>query len=448
MKTFYGISWGLIFLAGCSGSTPTKEAESVSGSSGPIVAVGKTTPLSQDVADLVTAASTAETESRFAEAASMRREIRQQLAAQYGPVHWLVANCDLAIAADDRLAKLSPDELALVAELRELEQQSVRLTQSGTTRRALACINKARPIAARVFGTDAVLPLRLQIMAGQMSQQLGQWELAKQEFEQAAAQAQKMFSMPHPDLENALYQCGLVERQLGALDRSIDLLIKAQKMSEQLGGRDATFAARTHELAVTLHRAGKQDDALRELAVAERIRRTELGDQHPLVAESLVNQAVVLMDQKKWPAAREKLLAAETICAASSSAEKLRQDVRLHLATIGVVQQDFAEAARQLQTALKAIEAQSGRWSPQYAHVAYRLAMSLSFQSDFQQAEPLFRHALSVQRNLLGPSHDQTHKTLQALAKLLERTERVAEAKSLLLEFAYTVSEGSGEASQ
>ena len=448
MKTFYRISWGIVLLAGCSGYSSTNEAENGAVTSGPIIAMGKSAPLSQEVSDLVTAASKAETESRFAEAASLRREIQQKLAAQYGPEHWLVANCDLAIAADERLAKLGPEELALVSELRELEQQAARFTQSGSVRRALDCVNRARPIADRVFGSSAALPLRLQIMAGQMSQQLGRWEAAKQEYEQAAALAQQMFSMPHPDLENALYQCGLVERQLGALDRSVELLSKAQKLCEQLAGRDATFAARTHELAVTLHRVGKLDDALRELAVAERIRRTELGEQHPLVAESLVNQAVVLMDQKKWPAARDKLLAAETICAASPSAENLRQDVRLHLATIDVVQNDFASAALQLQTALDAIEAQSGRWSPQYAHVAYRLAMSLSFQSDFQQAEPLFRHALSVQRNLLGPSHDQTHKTLQALAKLLERTERVAEAKSLLLEFAYTVSQGSGEASQ
>jgi tetratricopeptide (TPR) repeat protein len=354
----------------------------------------------------------------------------------------------LAIASDERMAELVDSDKADLRKLSDLQQQAAGYAKRGATRQALECIGQARTIAERLFGPLAILPLRLQLASGQSNEQLGRWDEAKQDFAQVAERARKMFASPHPDLEAALFHGGIIERQLGNLDRAIELLTQSKEMTEKLYGRHAAFAARSNDLAVALHRGGRNEEALRELALAEDLRRSQLGGQHPLVAECLLNQGAVLIDQQNWKAARDKLQAAENICDANSGAVALGHEVRQQLATLDVIEKDFASAARRLTKALETEAKQSNRYSPQYASLAYRLALSLAFQRDFKQAEPLLRHALSVQRNLLGPSHDQTQKTLQALAQLLERTERAAEAKTLREQNSYTVAQDPGETSQ
>lgn len=446
MKLLFAASITLLLLAGCGG--PNSEKGSTSAAADNAARPSSAAPIDSRTAEWLRSASQAELEFRFADAATIWRKIRDAVIAEQGTGHWQVANCDQAIATAERLATIGPEQRADLERLRALEQAATRNSQSGAYRRALENVQQAQPLAKKAFGDTATIPLRLHFMAGQLAVQLSEWELAKSELELAHNMATDLFAPPHPDLENANYQLGLVERQLGGIDRSVELLLRAQQMTESLVGRDATYAARSRELGVSLHRAGRLDEALAQFTIAEQVAQSLLGPQHTLVAESLLNQAVVLIDLKRWDEAQAKLTSAEAIVQATAPAASLLQDIWRHQATISVVRQDFAAAAQQLERALQSIEEKSGRLNSDYAHVAYRLAMCLSFQRKFEPAEPLFRHALEVQGNVLGRGHDQTRKTLQALATLLQRTERPAEAQSLLKQYSYTGSDSTSETSQ
>jgi hypothetical protein len=424
-----GYAWGicLALLAGCGDRSPDAGLATAPAPSSQVADAGAP----EHLADLVRAAGEAEFAKDFVEAARIRREIREVLVAEHGAGHWIVANCELAIAGDERLASLDEKSRLVLAQLRELERQTGGFMQAGALRRAQQCIDQAKPLAANVFGGQSPLALRLHLMAGNVAQQLWQWEAAGREFEQAAQLAAELFPMPHPDRENALYQRGMVERQLGNFGRSSELIAEARQLNELLTGRKAAFAQRTYELGVSRHREGKLDEALRELMLAQQIRSREFGPSHPLVAECLVAQAVVLIDQQQPSEARNQLAAAMSICESKPHAADLMQEARLQFATACTLEQDFAAAATQLQAALETSERRAGRWSPQYAQLAYRLGMSWAFQANYAKAEPLFRHALSVQNSLLGKEHEQTKKTEHALAELLRQARREEAGETL-----------------
>jgi tetratricopeptide (TPR) repeat protein len=426
----------LAVLCGCGfqGTEEPKPAKAPEASATP----SQGSVLGRSAMELLSAAAAAEKESRFDDAAQLRRQLRALLAEEHGANHWLVVNCDLAIDGDERLARLDADGRAAMQRFKVLEQQTAQFVRQGSLSGALESIRQAQPIATQIFGPRGGLTLRLHLTAGQLAADLGRWEDARKDFEAALQIASQIFPSPHPDWELAYSQCGIANRECGRTDEAIEQLLEARGMAEQIGGRDASWAMRTHELGVTLHRAGRREDALQELQLAEQIRRSLLGDQHPIIAESLVSQAAVLMELGNWSAASDLLLAAEPITAAQSSSTSLWTDVQLHLATICSSQRDFAAAAEYLEKALEALDRKSGRWSLGYAHVGYRLGMCRGFLRQFDAAEPLFRHALDVQRNLLGIDHEQTRKTLRALSELLARTGREGEADAVLGEHTYT----------
>ena len=65
------------------------------------------------------------------------------------------------------------------------------------------------------------------------------------------------------------------------------------------------------------------------------------------------------------------------------------------------------------------------------AQTLFRLATVQSYQGKYDTAEPLFQQALKMQQGLLGDSHSETKRTVEAYAMLLSRTGRQAKADEL-----------------
>lgn len=437
MRIEYSVGLWLLVSLGCSRPSADSSVQSAIEISTGTTAADRAS-LGAEIGERVRAARAAESESRFVDAVALWKELRAQLADHHGVESWRVANCDRAILDDERLCQLGPNEQTTLDQLRNLERRTAKHVQNGSLRDAQACIRQARPLALQLLGESNAVSLRLQMMAGEIAAQMEDWEAALQELEQASVLARQLWLAPHPDLEYIEYQLGISARQAGQLDRSIQHLDQALHMTESLDGRRAAFAARANELGVSLHRAARFDEAMSQFQTSEQIRRAALGDENPLVAESLLNQAIVLSDQKQWEAAGAKLAAAEKVRAVNPLPPHLQEEIWLRRATISATQRDFSGAADDLQLALDSIERRMGRFNSRYAHVAYRLAMCDSFQSKFDSAEPLFRHALSVQSSMLGSGDAETRKTANALAALLQRTDRPAEAQALLRQTAYT----------
>jgi tetratricopeptide (TPR) repeat protein len=401
-----------------------------------------------DEAELWKQANTAESENRFSDAAAIWRQIRESLARRLGEQHWQVANCDMAIQADERLAALTADERILLDALRKIEAQVAQLSQAGAYRRALVTLNQAHPLAARLFGEKSLIPVRLRLMASQLAQQIKEWPVAQSELEVALGLAERLIAPPHPDLETICFQLGMVAREQDDLEQSIEWLQRSRDMSDALNASAEIRAERANELGVSLHRASQTLDAIREFSAAEKLWRGTNENPPFRLAECLVNQAVALMAVQQWSNAEAKLIEAESLLANESREVRTRQDIWLHQATVHVTRQEFPQAVERLRLALDAEERTTGKLQPHYAHIAYRLGMCLAFQRDFENAEPHLRHALEVQGNLLGQSHADTLRTAKALAMLLERTERSVEAQELNKRFAYTSGDATPPPSQ
>lgn len=188
-----------------------------------------------------------------------------------------------------------------------------------------------------------------------------------------------------------------------------------------LGPEHPDMAWSLNNLALLLRRQSDYAAAhsLYERALA--IREKVLGAEHPDTATSLDNLAELLRAQGDYEAARplyeralavrEKMLGAEH----PSTARSLN-----NLAELLRTQGDY-EAARPLcERALAIREKTLGAKHPSTASSLNNLAMLHYAQSDYRAARPLLERALAISEKVLGPEHPDTAHSLNNLAMLLE----------------------------
>ncbi len=377
-----------------------------------------------------------ESAGRYSEAIAQWEQIRGELLQGLPPDHWQVVNCDWAIRMDQRLSQLTPDEQNRFARLQELDQTALRQALVGAARNALDQVREAREIAEQLFGPDSILPVNIRFKAARLAVQIDEWDYAAQEFQAGIDTALRLWPAVHPELELAYADLAAVEMQRANEAAAVELLAKAHQTALGLYGSDhLQTARRANDLGVALHRAGQSQAALDMLAAAERARRN-LQSSPTLIAECELNAAAVLIDLQRWDEARGKL---QSICDADQReplAAAVITEARSNRATLYTLEKNFAAAAEELQQIQTSIRQTLGDLNPRYAEFSYRLGMNLGFQGKFAEAEKELQHALSVQTNLLGKDSPPTRKSAQALAAVLERLGRSADASDLATQYA------------
>lgn len=101
----------------------------------------------------------------------------------------------------------------------------------------------------------------------------------------------------------------------------------------------------------------------------------------------------------------------------------------------------YHDARRVLQTALDSATDESSDGEPHRLSIALNLAQAQQELGSYVRAESLYRAVLDERRRLLGPQHNLVGRALNALAKLLHQTGRIAEAEQLARE-ALTIDRG------
>ncbi len=400
----------------------------------------------KDLASLIKTAHDAETGSQFAEAASQWQRIRQKLVSVHDEHHWQVVNCDMAMTTDQTLAAMTAQDLQRYSELLKLDQQAERQAMTGALRNALGLVKQAKPLARQLFGPLGSVPLSLQLKAAQLALRLNDLDAAFDELQDYVDKAHQVYTASHPDLESALFDLGSIEHRRGHNGRAVVYLDESLRMAKQLyGQRDLAVARRANDLGVALHAEGRFDESLAALAEAESIRRGLAGENLSLVAECVLNQAAVYIDQQDWQTARQKYEAILQMNDKAEIASAIVQEARSRLASIFTVQKDFSHAAELLQQVLDSIDASSGDLNPEYAAYAYRLGMNLGFQKKFTEAESVLRHALTVQTNLIGGASPEARKSATALIAVLQRLDRADEANQIAQQFSISLAQESGE---
>jgi CHAT domain-containing protein len=144
-----------------------------------------------------------------------------------------------------------------------------------------------------------------------------------------------------------------------------------------------------------------------------------LGSEHPSVAESLNNLAVIYYNKSDYARAeqlhqralniREKALGSEHPSVASSLN---------NLANIYYDKGDYAKAEQFYQRALNISEKALGSEHPDVAIYLASLANLCAEKGDYANAEPLIQRALAIREKTLGPEHPEFVESLYQLAIL------------------------------
>ena len=208
----------------------------------------------------------------------------------------------------------------------------------------------------------------------------------------------------HPSYAQATAALGRVFRERGDYDQAVKLLDEAVHLYSASRSAEADLAATMTALANTHFYAGRLDvsEALNR-QVLEMDRRT-YGDQHPNVADDLIN-----------------------------------------LGAIHSTRADHAEAERHYREALGIIQPWYGNDHPETASARTIVAQALLQQEHYEEATALLRQALATQERIYGPVHPRVAFALNELGLIGLRRNELDEAEARLtraLEVYSTVYEG------
>ena len=181
-----------------------------------------------------------------------------------------------------------------------------------------------------------------------------------------------------------------------------------------------------------LFREGKYDRAIplaeRALAIWEKA----LGPEHPDVATSLNNLA--LLYKAKGDYARAEPLYQRALAIREKALGPEHPDVAESLNNLAVLYNakgDYARAEPLYQRALAIREKALGPEHPDVANSLNNLAALYEEKRDYARAEPLFQRALAIREKALGPDHPDVATSLSNLALLYEARGEVAKAIGL-----------------
>jgi tetratricopeptide (TPR) repeat protein len=157
-----------------------------------------------------------------------------------------------------------------------------------------------------------------------------------------------------------------------------------------------------------------------------------LGSEHPSLALSLNNLALLLRAQGKY--AEAEPLYRRALAIREKALDPEHPDVAASLSNLAMLlhsQGRYAEAEPLHRRALAIRERLLGPEHPDVAESLNNLAWLLHYKGKYAEAEPLYRRALVTVEKALGPEHPRVAKVLDEYAKLCEQTGRADEAAKM-----------------
>ena len=206
-----------------------------------------------------------------------------------------------------------------------------------------------------------------------------------------------------------------------------------QDLETELGSEHPDVAECLNNLAMLLHAQGKYAEAEPIFRRALVITESVLGPEHSDVAEGLNNLASLLYAQGKYAEAEPLIRSALTIREKTLGPEHPRVAANMNnLAMLLQSMGRYAEAEPLQRRALTIWEKALGPEHPNVATSQANLAMLLQAMGRHTEAEPLYRRALAISEKVLGSEHTDVAASLGNVAAILETQDKYAEAEPLL----------------
>lgn len=206
---------------------------------------------------------------------------------------------------------------------------------------------------------------------------------------------------------------------------------RAVRIKERhLGPEHPDVAVSLNNLAIVLEESGRYEAARPVYERALAVRRRAFGPDDPEVAATLNEFGTFLMNTADYDSARVLLECALEIRAAALGPDHL--DVARTLNPLAIVAwktDDFAAAKRCYARALAIREKALGPDHPEVAGAVNNLATLLLDTGEYVEAKALFERALAIRTAAYGERHRYVGSTLTNLANLYTRMEDSAQAR-------------------
>ncbi|HZS06465.1 MAG TPA: CHAT domain-containing tetratricopeptide repeat protein [Blastocatellia bacterium] len=202
----------------------------------------------------------------------------------------------------------------------------------------------------------------------------------------------------------------------------------------QTPARDVAEAGRLNAEVLRLINEGRYDEAIpiaqRVLTTLERV----LGPQHPHVATSLNNLALLYKSKGEYARAEPLYLRALSIREKTLGAQHPEVAISLNnLAALYDTAGYYAKAEPLYWRALAITEKTLGPGHPNVATLLNNLAWLYDNTGEYAKAESLYRRALAIREKALGPGHPAVAQSLNNLAAWYDSKGDFAKAEPLYL---------------
>jgi tetratricopeptide (TPR) repeat protein len=201
---------------------------------------------------------------------------------------------------------------------------------------------------------------------------------------------------------------------------------------QRLGEEHPFVAASMNNLALLYDSQGKYEEAEPLYRSSLEMYKRLLGEEHPDVAGSMNNLAGLYNSQGKYEEAEPLYRSALEMCKRLLGEE--HPDVAgsmNNLAGLYNSQGKYEEAEPLYRSALEMCKRLLGEEHPDVAGSMNNLAALYSSQGKYEEAEPLYRSALEICKRLLGEEHPFVAKSMNNLAALYSSQGKYEEAEPL-----------------
>jgi tetratricopeptide (TPR) repeat protein len=191
-------------------------------------------------------------------------------------------------------------------------------------------------------------------------------------------------------------------------------------------------AERLNQQVIQLYQQGKYNEAILLAEQALAIRKQQLGDNHPLTAQSLNNLALLYRVQGRYSEAEP--LYKQALAIRKQQLGDNHPDTAASLNNLAALYQSqgrYSEAEPLYKQALAIRKQQLGDNHPNTAASLNNLAALYQSQGRYSEAEPLYKQALAIRKQQLGDNHPNTATSLNNLAGLYQSQGRYSEAEPL-----------------
>jgi len=243
-------------------------------------------------------------------------------------------------------------------------------------------------------------------------------------------------------LARALTSLGDAHRRAGRYPQAIQTSRRAcQLLEDPVAAQPDLLAAALTTLAITHKEVGEFEQAQQLYARVEQIRQ-EAGADDGQLADLHHNLAGLAYARQRYPQAERHARQAVSLRhAAGGDAARLAAD-RAVLAAALAALHNFDEARLQLNHALASCTAARPPRRYEVAVQLHNLAALDQACGQPQRSEQLYRRALAIKHDLLGPDHPEVALIANNLGTLLHQQYRTAEAADLFRQ-ALTIAEQS-----